>query len=93
MRHAATRLQEAEDAERLAAELTRELESKIQELELAQAQVVEDVRKELQEEARLIRAKLKQAESTAQWTTFREEPPPPNTALRVCEPARHPQAV
>jgi DNA mismatch repair protein MutS2 len=78
------RLQEAEDAERLAAELTRELESKIQELELAQAQVVEDVRKELQEEARLIRAKLKQAESTAQWTTFREEPPPP----RVLEDSR-----
>jgi DNA mismatch repair protein MutS2 len=71
------RLGEAEDAERHAAELTRELESKIQELELSQAQVVEDVRKELQEEARLVRAKLKQAESTAQWTTFREEPPPP----------------
>jgi DNA mismatch repair protein MutS2 len=78
------RLGEAEDAERHAAELTRELESKIQELELSQAQVVEDVRKELQEEARLVRAKLKQAESTAQWTTFREEPPPP----RVLEESR-----
>lgn len=78
------RLQEAEDAERRAAELTRELEGQIQELELAQAQVVEDVRKELQEEARRIQAKLKQAESTAQWTTFREEPPAP----RVLEESR-----
>ena len=78
------RLQEAEDAERRAAELTRELEGQIQELEMAQAQVVEDVRKELQEEARRIQAKLKQAESTAQWTTFREEPPAP----RVLEESR-----
>ncbi|MDA0798008.1 MAG: endonuclease MutS2 [Chloroflexi bacterium] len=78
------RLQEAEDAERRAAELTRELEAQIQELELAQTQVVEDVRRELQEEARRIQAKLKQAESTAQWTTFREEPPAP----RVLEESR-----
>jgi len=78
------RLQEAEEAERRAAELARELETQIQELELAQAQVVEDVRKELQEEARRIQAKLKQAESTAQWTAFREEPPPP----RVLEASR-----
>jgi DNA mismatch repair protein MutS2 len=78
------RLQEAEEAKRRAAELARELETQIQELELAQAQVVEDVRKELQEEARRIQAKLKQAESTAQWTAFREEPPPP----RVLEASR-----
>jgi DNA mismatch repair protein MutS2 len=78
------RLQEAEEAERRAAELTRDLEKQIQELEVAQAQVVEDVRKELQEEARRIQAKLKQAESTAQWTAFREEPPPP----RVLEESR-----
>lgn len=71
------RLQEAEESERRVAELTRELESQIEELEIAQAQVVEDVRKELQEESRRVQAKLKQAESTAQWTTFREEPPPP----------------
>lgn len=71
------RLQEAEESERRVAELTRELESQIEELEISQAQVVEDVRKELQEESRRVQAKLKQAESTAQWTTFREEPPPP----------------
>lgn len=78
------RLQEAEEAERRAAELTRDLERQIEELETAQAEVVEDVRKELQEEARRIQAKLKQAESTAQWTAFREEPPPP----RVLEDSR-----
>ena len=78
------RLQEAEEAERHAAELARDLEKQIEELELAQAQVVDDVRKELQEEARRIQAKLKQAESTAQWTAFREEPPPP----RVLEDSR-----
>ena len=78
------RLQEAEEAERHAAELARELESRIQELELAQAQVVDEVRKELQQEARRIQAKLKQAESAAQWTAFRGEPPPP----RVLEQSR-----
>jgi DNA mismatch repair protein MutS2 len=71
------KLQEAEAAELQAVELTRELEAKLADLEIAQAQVVEDIRHELQEEARRVQAKLKQAESTANWTVFREEPPPP----------------
>jgi DNA mismatch repair protein MutS2 len=78
------KLNEAEQAQQRAAELSRELEDRIQDLELAQAQVVDDIRRELQEEARRVQAKLKQAESTAQWTAFREEPPPP----RVIEGAR-----
>jgi len=78
------KLDEAEQAQQRAAELSRELEDRIQDLELAQAQVVDDIRRELQEEARRVQAKLKQAESTAQWTAFREEPPPP----RVIEGAR-----
>ena len=78
------KLNEAEEAQQRAAELSHELEDRIQELELAQAQVVDDIRRELQEEARRIQAKLKQAESTAQWTAFREEPPPPG----VIEDAR-----
>ena len=78
------RLLEAEEAERRAAELTRELEQRILDLEAAQIKVVEDVRHELQAEARIVQAKLKQAESAAAWTAFREEPPPP----RVIEEAR-----
>jgi DNA mismatch repair protein MutS2 len=78
------KLQEAEAAELQAVELTRELEARIEALEIAQAKVVEDVRHELQEEARRIQSKLKQAESTAEWTAFRDEPPPP----RVIEEAR-----
>ncbi|MDA1036684.1 MAG: endonuclease MutS2, partial [Chloroflexi bacterium] len=78
------KLQEAEAAELQAVELTRELEAKLEALEIAQAKVVEDIRHELQEEARRVQAKLKQAESTAAWTAFREEPPPP----RVIEDAR-----
>jgi DNA mismatch repair protein MutS2 len=79
------RLQEAEEAERRAAELARELESRIEELEAAQAEVVEDVRRELQAEARRVQAQLKQAEAAASWAAFREEPPPP----RVLEEARN----
>jgi DNA mismatch repair protein MutS2 len=78
------KLIEAEEAQQRAAELSRELEDRIQDLELAQAQAVDDIRRELQEEARRVQAKLKQAESTAEWTAFREEPPPP----RVIEDAR-----
>jgi DNA mismatch repair protein MutS2 len=78
------KLQEAEAAELQAVELTRELEARIEALEIAQAKVVEDVRHELQEEARRIQSKLKQVESTAGWTVFRDEPPPP----RVIEEAR-----
>jgi len=78
------KLQEAEAAELQAVELTHELEARIEALEVAQTKVVEDVRHELQEEARRIQSKLKQAESTAEWTAFRDEPPPP----RVIEEAR-----
>ena len=78
------RLQEAEDAERRAVELTRELEQRIVEIEASRTEVVEDVRRELQAEARRVQAKLKQAESTASWAAFREEPPPP----RVLEESR-----
>ena len=71
------RLQEAEDAERRAAELAHDLERRLEELAQAQASVVEEVRKELQAEARKIQAQLKQAESVASWQAFRGEPPPP----------------
>ena len=78
------RLQEAEAAERQAAELARDLERQIHELEAAKAQVVEDVRRELQDEAKRVQSKLRQAESVAEWNAFREEPPPP----RAIEDAR-----
>jgi DNA mismatch repair protein MutS2 len=77
------RLAEAEDAERRAGELTVELESRIAELERAQAEVAEQVRRELAEEARRVREQLKQAASAAEWQAFRSEPPPP----RVLEAA------
>ncbi|MEX2598558.1 MAG: endonuclease MutS2 [Dehalococcoidia bacterium] len=78
------RLQEAEQAERRAADLARELEAKLQELEEAQARVVDEVRLELQAEARQVQSRLRQAESAASWEALREEPPPP----RVIEDAR-----
>ena len=45
--------------------------------------MVEEVRAELRQEANRVRAKLRQAESAAEWQTFRGEPPPP----RVIEAA------
>ena len=45
--------------------------------------MVEEVRAELRQEANRVRAKLRQAESAAEWQTFRGEPPPP----RVTEAA------
>jgi len=78
------KLQEAEETERQAAELTRDLERRIEELEAAQTKVVDDTRRELQEEARQVQARLKQAESAASWDAFRGEPPPP----RVLEESR-----
>ena len=44
---------------------------------------MEEVRAELRQEANRVRAKLRQAESAAEWQTFRGEPPPP----RVMESA------
>ncbi|MEX2430723.1 MAG: endonuclease MutS2 [Dehalococcoidia bacterium] len=78
------RLQEAEDAQRRATDLTHELERRLQQLEEAQARVVDEVRRELQAEARQVQARLRQAESAASWEALREEPPPP----RVIEDAR-----
>jgi len=78
------RLQEAEDAERQASELARELEARLVDLAESQVRVVDEVKHELQNEARRVQAKLKQAESAAEWQAFRNEPPPP----RVLDEAR-----
>jgi DNA mismatch repair protein MutS2 len=77
-------LQNAEAAERRSEELARELEQRLDQLAADQTKVVEDVRRELQAEAKRVQARLKQAETAASWTTFRQEPPPP----RVVEDAR-----
>ncbi len=83
-RHVAReKLDEAEAQRAEAARLAAELERRIEELEAAQAAVVEQARAELLEEAKRVRAKLRQAESAADWQAFRGAPPPP----RVLEQA------
>ena len=77
------KLDEAEAERARAADLSAELAQQVEALESAQASVVEEVRAELRQEADRVRAKLKQAESAAEWQTFRGEPPPP----RVMEAA------
>ncbi len=77
------KLDEAEAERARAAELSAELTQQVEALESAQASVVEEVRAELRQEADRVRAKLKQAESAAEWQTFRGGPPPP----RVMEAA------
>jgi len=71
------RLQDAEEAERRAAELARDLENQLTEASDARAKAVEDVRRELQEQTRDVAARLKRAEAVANWQAFRGEPPPP----------------
>ncbi|MCY4582358.1 MAG: endonuclease MutS2 [Chloroflexi bacterium] len=77
------KLDEAEAERARASELSAELARQVEALEAAQASVVEEVRAELRQEASRVRAKLKRAESAAEWQTFRGEPPPP----RVMEAA------
>lgn len=77
------KLDEAEAERARAAELSTELAWQVEALEAAQASVVEEVRAELRQEANRVRARLRQAESAAEWQTFRGEPPPP----RVMEAA------
>ena len=77
------KLDEAEAERARAAELSAELAQQVEALESAQASAVEEVRAELRQEANRVRAKLRQAESAAEWQTFRGEPPPP----RVLESA------
>ena len=77
------KLDEAEAERARAAQLSADLARQVEALESAQASVVEEVRAELQQEANRVRAKLRQAESAAEWQTFRGEPPPP----RVMESA------
>ena len=77
------KLDEAEAERARAAQLSADLARQVEALESAQASVVEEVRAELRQEANRVRAKLRQAESAAEWQTFRSEPPPP----RVMESA------
>ncbi len=77
------KLDEAEAERAKAARLSAELERKIEELEAAQATVVEEARAELLAEAKRVQGRLRQAASAAEWQTFRGEPPPP----RVIEQA------
>ncbi len=77
------KLDEAEAERTRAAQLSADLARQVEALESAQASVVEEVRAELRQEANRVRAKLRQAESAAEWQTFRGEPPPP----RVMESA------
>ena len=77
------KLDEAEAERACAAELSAELARQVEALESAQASAVEEVRAELRQEANRVRARLRQAESAAEWQTFRGEPPPP----RVMEAA------
>ena len=78
------RLEEAEQAERHASELARELADRLAEAADAQSEAIEAVRRELQAEARRVLVRLKQAEAAASWEAFRGAPPPP----RVIESAR-----
>ena len=77
------KLDEAEAERARAAQLSADLARQVEALESAQSSVVEEVRAELRQEANRVRAKLRQAESAAEWQTFRGEPPPP----RVMESA------
>ena len=77
------KLDEAEAERARAAQLSADLARQVEALESAQDSVVEEVRAELRQEANRVRAKLRQAESAAEWQTFRGEPPPP----RVMESA------
>ena len=77
------KLDDAEAERARAAQQSDDLARQMEALEAAQAGVVEEVRAELRQEAKQVRAKLRQAESAAEWQTFRGEPPPP----RVMESA------
>ena len=85
-RHTARlKLDEAEAERAAAARLAADLERRIEELESAQAAVVEEVRAELQADAKRVQAKLRQAESAAEWRTFGVEPPPPRVVSQAAD--------
>ena len=85
-RHVAReKLDEAEAQRAEASRLASELERRIEELEAAQAAVVEQVRAELLAEAKRVRAKLRQAESAADWQAFRDAPPPARVLERAAD--------
>lgn len=79
------RLDEAAAERAKAARLSAELERRIEELEAAESAVVERVRSELLGEAKRVQAKLRQAESAAEWQAFRSEPPPPRVIEQAAE--------
>ena len=74
------RLEEAEQAGREAAAMRLELERRLEELALAQEQVVEETRREVQGHVREVLARLKRAEAVASWEASREPPPPREVA-------------
>ena len=74
------RLEEAEQAGREAAAVRMELEGRLEEVALAQEQVVEETRREMQGHVRELLARLKRAEAVASWEAAREPPPPREVA-------------
>ena len=79
------KLDEAEAERAKAAQLSAELERQLEALAAAQATAIADVKAELREEARRVQAKLRQAESAAEWQAFRGEPPPPRVIEAAAE--------
>ncbi len=79
------KLDEAEAERAKAAQLSAELEQQLEALAAAQATAIADVKAELREEARRVQAKLRQAESAAEWQAFRGEPPPPRVIEAAAE--------
>ena len=79
------KLDEAEAERGKAEQLSAELEQQLEALAAAQATAIADVKAELREEARRVQAKLRQAESAAEWQAFRGEPPPPRVIEAAAE--------
>ena len=79
------KLDEAEAERREAAQRSAELAARIEALDAAQAAVVEQTRAELREDAKRVQAKLRQAESAAEWRAAGGGPPPARVIREASE--------
>lgn len=79
------KLDEAEAERREAAERAADLAARIEALDAAQAAVIEQTRAELREDAKRARAKLRQAESAAEWRASEGGPPPARVIREASE--------
>ena len=79
------KLDEAEAERREAAARSADLAARIEALDAAQAAVIEQTRAELRDDAKRARAKLRQAESAAEWRASEGGPPPARVIREASE--------